>query len=50
VADPDPAGAARKPSTADTGAPAGRPDATSLDLVELWGLGSFPASDPPATW
>lgn len=20
------------------------------DIVEVWGLGSFPASDPPANW
>ena len=23
---------------------------TALDLPELWGHGSFPASDPPANW
>ena len=23
---------------------------TALDLPEVWGLGSFPASDPPANW
>jgi hypothetical protein len=27
---------------------AGQP--TALDLPELWGHGSFPASDPPANW
>ena len=24
--------------------------APALDLVDLWGLDSFPASDPPANW
>ena len=23
---------------------------TTLDLPEVWGHGSFPASDPPANW
>ncbi|MBN1092876.1 hypothetical protein JKP75_10080 [Blastococcus sp. TML/M2B] len=30
-------------------APAGREDRGS-DVVEEWGLQSFPASDPPANW
>ena len=25
-------------------------DAPELDLPEVWGQGSFPASDPPANW
>lgn len=25
-------------------------DTTTLDLVDQWGLDSFPASDPPANW
>ena len=25
-------------------------DAARTDLVELWGVDSFPASDPPANW
>ncbi len=25
-------------------------DPTGLDLPEIWGRGSFPASDPPANW
>lgn len=29
-------------------AEAGHADAT--DVVELWGIDSFPASDPPANW
>ena len=28
----------------------GHPEPPALDLVETWGLGSFPASDPPANW
>jgi hypothetical protein len=27
-----------------------RPDGRSTDIVEEWGLQSFPASDPPANW
>lgn len=27
---------------------AGEPSAP--DIVEVWGLGSFPASDPPSNW
>ena len=23
---------------------------TTLELLDLWGHGSFPASDPPANW
>jgi hypothetical protein len=23
---------------------------TELDMVDIWGYGSFPASDPPANW
>jgi len=26
------------------------PEAPACDIVELWGFGSFPASDPPANW
>ena len=26
------------------------PDTTEPDIVEVWGLGSFPASDAPANW
>ena len=25
-------------------------DRVGLDLPEVWGQGSFPASDPPANW
>lgn len=25
-------------------------ESTALDMVEIWGIGSFPASDPPANW
>ena len=25
-------------------------DPAVLDLPDLWGMGSFPASDPPANW
>ena len=25
-------------------------ESTVLDLPEIWGQGSFPASDPPANW
>ena len=32
------------------GTPAGAGLSPPLDLVETWGLGSFPASDPPANW
>jgi hypothetical protein len=24
--------------------------ASPVDIVEEWGIGSFPASDPPANW
>jgi hypothetical protein len=33
---------------AGTGTPAS--DVGGDDLVDLWGHGSFPASDPPANW
>ena len=33
-----------------TGAPARSLDEPTLDLPEVWGHGSFPASDPPANW
>jgi hypothetical protein len=23
---------------------------SATDIVEIWGLGSFPASDPPSNW
>lgn len=36
------------PVTRALSAQAVRDDAT--DLVELWGIDSFPASDPPANW
>ena len=25
-------------------------EVTEMDIVQEWGLGSFPASDPPANW
>ena len=34
--------------TRDMSGPAGR--GPLEDIVEVWGLGSFPASDPPANW
>ena len=44
-------------SECDVGKRAGYPDrpharveSTAFDLVEIWGHGSFPASDPPANW
>ncbi|MEU0878190.1 hypothetical protein ABZ345_06295 [Lentzea sp. NPDC005914] len=30
--------------------PPSAPGTASTDLVEIWGHGSFPASDPPANW
>lgn len=45
------------PADLDTGAP--RPsespapeprEPAASDIVEIWGLDSFPASDPPANW
>jgi hypothetical protein len=34
----------------DGSRPAPTPPEPALDLVEVWGLDSFPASDPPANW
>ena len=31
-------------------APAARRDTPLSDIVEEWGIQSFPASDPPANW
>jgi hypothetical protein len=52
-----PAGPARPAGITDTAGHAGtrprspdRTERTALDLVETWGHGSFPASDPPANW
>lgn len=28
----------------------GEPEAQAWDLVDEWGMQSFPASDPPANW
>lgn len=30
--------------------PSSNGQSTPLDIVEVWGFGSFPASDPPANW
>jgi hypothetical protein len=40
---PEPAGALDEVTSALT-------SAEVPDIVEVWGLGSFPASDPPANW
>ncbi len=46
VTNPDPA------AHAATGAPAPKGDVRrpAPDIVDVWGLASFPASDPPANW
>jgi hypothetical protein len=31
-------------------APPATPDPPAADVVEEWGLASFPVSDPPANW
>jgi hypothetical protein len=37
------------PTPSPTDAP-GEPELPAWDIVEEWGLQSFPASDPPANW
>jgi hypothetical protein len=46
----------RDPAVSPSGADLDNParaiahESASLDLPEIWGHGSFPASDPPANW
>lgn len=38
------------PPTATKHDPAASRELTAMDIVDEWGRGSFPASDPPANW
>ena len=55
VSAPDAAPERRQPADVDrAGESTGRSERVrgpaALDIVEKWGHGSFPASDPPANW
>lgn len=45
---PEAVAAAAGPATRKSPSPEAHADAT--DIVEIWGLDSFPASDPPTNW
>ena len=38
------------PLPSDPGEPAEEPGAGAWDIVDDWGVASFPASDPPSNW